>query len=246
MEIFGNSAKNGGGVAVLNGEFILDGGAVGVESSVEPDVKSGEESDAESETPVEDEKYNKATEKGGGVYVKAEGTTTGEGTVAKTSATVKSGNIWYNSAKQGGGIYLDKGEGIFTMEGENASVSHNTATEGGGIYLYKDPNLNQGKIEQNTADENGGGMYISDCLVTLNPTCLLYTYEGAPDGKTTYSKEFALQGKQEKPWGRSGSVCGVSCAACVPDWRGHRQISADVYKRQSLSRLSGRTAHWKR
>lgn len=173
----------GGGVAVLNGEFILDGGAVGVE----PDVKSGEESDAESETPVEDEKYNKATEKGGGVYVKAEGNTTGDGTVVKTSATVKSGNIWYNSAKQGGGIYLDKGEGIFTLEGENASVSHNTATEGGGIYLYKDPNLNQGKIEQNTADENGGGMYISDCLVTLNPTAeVTIRGNGAKNGAGIY------------------------------------------------------------
>lgn len=183
MEIFGNSAKNGGGVAVLNGEFILDGGAVGVE----PDVKSGEESDAESGTPVEDEKFNKATEKGGGVYVKAEGTTTGEGTVAKTSATVKSGNIWYNSAKQGGGIYLDKGEGIFTLEGENASVSHNTATEGGGIYLYKDPDLNRGKIEQNTATENGGGMYISDCLVTLNPTAeVTIRGNGAKNGAGIY------------------------------------------------------------
>ena len=183
MEIFGNSAKNGGGVAVLNGEFILDGGAVGVK----PDVKSGEESDAESETPVEDEKFNKATEKGGGVYVKAEGNTTGDGTVVKTSATVKSGNIWYNSAKQGGGIYLDKGEGVFTLEGENASVSHNTATEGGGIYLYKDPNLNRGKIEQNTADENGGGMYISDCLVTLNPTAeVTIRGNGAKNGAGIY------------------------------------------------------------
>lgn len=183
MKIFGNSAKNGGGVAVLNGEFILDGGAVGVE----PDVKSGEESDAESETTVEDEKFNKATEKGGGVYVKAEGNTTGDGTVAKTSATVKSGNIWYNSAKQGGGIYLDKGEGVFTLEGENASVSHNTATEGGGIYLYKDPNLNRGKIEQNTATENGGGMYISDCLVTLNPTAdVTISGNGAKNGAGIY------------------------------------------------------------
>ena len=71
--------------------------------------------------------------------------------------------------------------------GENASVSHNTATEGGGIYLYKDPNLNQGKIEQNTADENGGGMYISDCLVTLNPTAeVTIRGNGAKNGAGIY------------------------------------------------------------
>jgi len=145
MKIYGNNAANGGGVAVLNGTFILDGGAVGV---------AGKESNTAG--------------KGGGVYVANDaGTSTGTGNNA--SATVKSGNIWYNSATEGGGIYLAKGEGDFTLEGENASISHNSARRGGGVYLYKNPVLNQGKIEANTADENGGGMYISDCLVTLSP-----------------------------------------------------------------------------
>lgn len=141
MQIFGNEAtENGGGVAVLNGSFILNGGAVGVENGAP----------------------NKA-KKGGGVYVQAENDD------AAASATVNSGNIWYNNAAEGGGIYLANGKGDFTLDGENATVSHNTATNGGGIYLYKNPLLNQGKIEANNADENGGGMYINDCLVTLSP-----------------------------------------------------------------------------
>lgn len=150
MKIFGNNATNGGGVAVLNGDFILDGGAVGVESGTK-----------------QNDQANIATN-GGGVYVKAEAESSATGT-AEANVMVNSGNIWYNKAENGGGIYLAKGEGDFTLDGESAIVSHNTATNGGGIYLYKNPLLKQGRIEANHADENGGGMYISDCLVTLNP-----------------------------------------------------------------------------
>lgn len=163
MMIYGNTAKNGGGVAVLNGDFILNGGNVGAENK-----------------PA-----NTATEKGGGVYVQAE--STGSGEEAAANAIVNSGNIWYNSAEEGGGIYLADGKGNFTLEGESASINHNTATNGGGVYLYKDPYLNQGKIEANTATENGGGMYISDCMVTLNPTYdVTITGNGAKNGGGIY------------------------------------------------------------
>ncbi len=145
MRIFGNEAQNGGGVAVLNGDFVLTGGAVGVEGKA----------------------TNKATN-GGGVFIKD---VTNDGVFAyATNATITSGNIWYNEAVNGGGIYLAKGEGEFKLEGNDAFISHNTATNGGGVYLYKAPVLNHGRIEANTATENGGGMYISDCVVTLNPT----------------------------------------------------------------------------
>ncbi len=163
MQIFGNEAANGGGVAVLNGDFILRGGAVG----------------------VKDRAPNFA-QRGGGVYV-ANDTSTATGTIVSANATVESGNIWYNKATEGGGVYLAEGEGSFTLEGENAIISQNTATRGGGVYLYKDPALNQGRIEANTADENGGGMYISDCLVTLNPTnAVIITGNHAVNGGGIY------------------------------------------------------------
>lgn len=166
MQIFGNEAAKGGGVAVLNGEFILRGGAVGLNGAVGDD-------------------RNRAT-KGGGVYV-ANDANTSAGADAHASVTVYSGSIWYNYADEGGGVYLDKGEGNFTLEGKNAVVSHNEAHNGGGIYLYKDPNLNQGTIEANTATENGGGMYISDCLVTLNPTSdVIITGNHAQNGAGIY------------------------------------------------------------
>ncbi len=181
MKIFGNTAKNGGGVAVLNGSFILSGGAVGVENAAEDKVK----------------KPNTATN-GGGVYV-AEDAATSAGGSSTASVTVTSGNIWYNKATNGGGVYLESGDfsmqgeatesafirhniaaengggvylkaGKFTMDDETAFVSGNSAKNGGGIYLYTNPELRQGTIKENTATENGGGMFISDCKVGLNPT----------------------------------------------------------------------------
>ena len=63
--------------------------------------------------------------RGGGVYLEG------------GDFTMTGGNITDNIANYGGGgVYLAKGEGIFTLNGENAIISHNTATSGGGIYLY--------------------------------------------------------------------------------------------------------------
>lgn len=160
----------GGGVYVTGGTANIDGGAI-----------SG----------------NAAEVRGGGVYVTGYGEKKGEvnvsnGSIQKNTAglnaslsdvgrgggvyleggnfTMTGGNITDNIANScGGGVYLAKGEGNFTLNGENAIISHNTATSGGGIYLYRNPNLVQGKIEENQAKENGGGMYISDCPVTLSP-----------------------------------------------------------------------------
>ena len=202
MKIYGNKAAKGGGVAVLNGDFILSGGAVGVENGAP----------------------NTATEKGGGVYVEAVSTEAD----AVANATVNSGNIWYNEAKEGGGIYLAKGEGNFTLEGENAVVSHNKANNGGGIYLYKDPNLNQGTIAANTATKNengngnGGGIFIGDCLVTLNPTGnVIITGNEAVNGAGIYihnsnSSNSSNSGNFESP-GSSGSGLDGVTSATIPD-----------------------------
>ena len=158
MRIFSNAAKNGGGVAVLNGEFILNGGNVGVEPAA-PDAANV--------------LYNTASEKGGGVYVANEGATSGAtGNAARV--TVGSGNIWYNvSQMHGGGVYLESGE--FTMNGETgatASIQHNTAEkDGGGVYL-KSGNFNMNGqnvfIQYNTAAQDGGGVYLESGNFTMD------------------------------------------------------------------------------
>jgi len=227
MKIFGNQANNGGGVAVLNGEFILSGGNVGVEG----------------------EKPNTAT-KGGGVYV-ANDSDSSVGDGRRASVTVYSGNIWYNEAADGGGVYLAAGDvkilgdgsishntakaaddatgsgggvylaaaaGDFLLEGEQATISHNTARRGGGAYLHKDPGLNQGRIEYNTATLNGGGLYISDCLVTLNPTLDVYiTQNRAENGGGIYIHDSTPSSGGGSPGGGGGNagIDAISSATII-------------------------------
>lgn len=200
MQIYGNSAKNGGGVAVLGGSFTLNGGAVGIDDTptapivpepTDPDVPVDPLSDIEPPitednpgTDTDNPTANSATN-GGGVYVSG------------GNVNIIKGNIWHNHAALGGGVYLDKvtegagegsGEGTgenpgentgdgtdektgeFVMDGLEAVISCNTATDGAGVYLYKAPIIKQGRIERNKATANGGGMYIYDCLVELEPT----------------------------------------------------------------------------
>ena len=118
MQILGNSAKNGGGVAVLNGDFILDGGAVGVEP-----------------LQGETQKPNTASEKGGGVYVS-------EGNVY-----VIYGEITYNHASMdGGGFFISadkKNSDVLMLSG---SLSYNTAEKNGGGMAVRSDNTTSSEI----------------------------------------------------------------------------------------------------
>lgn len=95
----------------------------------------------------------------------------GGGIDSSTGSTVKmrTGKISYNSAKYsktgyvpydqfGGGIYSYDTGAVEIIAGE---ISHNAAKSGGGIYI-KDNNtvlkLTGGKMESNSADENGGAI----------------------------------------------------------------------------------------
>ena len=120
-------------------------------------------------------------ENGGGIY-SAKKTTAGRpsmskisgGVISKNHANELGGGIYFNgarinklsgceisenTAKYGGGIYIEFGEiGSF----ENNIVSGNKAEiDGGGIYLRTDNfNLSTGsKVYNNTASGNGGGIY---------------------------------------------------------------------------------------
>ena len=96
---------------------------------------------------------------GGGVYLES-----GDFTIQGENASIKQNT----AAKNGGGVYLKSG--TFTMDGESVSISRNNAENGGGVYLSTNPILLEGTISNNTVTGNGGGMYISDCLVTMDPT----------------------------------------------------------------------------
>lgn len=108
---------------------------------------------------------NCALEKGGALYV------SGQGGFAMYGGVIDGGTVEMN-ARFGGGVYL--ASGTFTLSGNNASVQCNNATNGAGVYLAGGlPDLKAGALKNNTATDDGGGIYIDKQLVNLKPTGLV-------------------------------------------------------------------------
>ena len=95
-------------------------------------------------------KGNSATAHGGGIYVTGGDCEVLGGTISSNTAT-----------QNGGGIYMNGGD--CTMSGGNigASGEANTASSGGGIYTNGSVSFSNGNIQYNTANNDGGGVYIS-------------------------------------------------------------------------------------
>ena len=134
-KITGNTAISySGGVGVHNSAtFIMSGGTIG-------GTTEGEANKAKYGGGVNVDQYgtftmsggeisgNKATQKGGGVYVDGGTFTMNDGTIGGNKAT----NNEKTNTTYGGGVYVNGG--TFTMNGKTTSVSNNTATNGGGVY----------------------------------------------------------------------------------------------------------------
>lgn len=161
ITLTGNSAINGGGITVGNGQSIVRsvsrytavsggiecghpaqvpvyGGTGGVNSNVTMEVLSGAD--------IID---NTATEQGGGVYVMDSG----------NSAVIESGvSLHRNTADQGGG-YAAAAGGELTFSNE---VTDNTARLGGGVYAVSGGTINaKGSLTANHA-ASGGGAYVGE------------------------------------------------------------------------------------
>jgi len=105
---------------------------------------------------------NVAANAGGALYV------SGNGGFTMYGGTIDGGEAESN-AKLGGGVYLAAGS--FTLDGDNASIRNNNAADGAGVYLTGGiPDLRQGKLTDNIASNDGGGIYINEREVNLNPT----------------------------------------------------------------------------
>ncbi len=155
-EISGNNTShNGGGVAVVNGTFTMYG-------------------DAKISGNTTYVYHYSAEHKGAGVFVGEKGTFTMSGDASIVENIGGGGNYAYGVV-QGGGVYVSKG-GTFTMS-DNASIKsnalkkyNNTETNlcGGGVFVGGTLNLNGGTIEENTAYDEGGGIYLdTDGIVNL-------------------------------------------------------------------------------
>ncbi len=88
------------------------------------------------------------------------------------SASIYRGEISGNSATKGGGIYVgpDENGNIGSLSIETYStvnITNNSATFGGGIYAMASCEINGATISNNTASQNGGGIY-SHKTITLD------------------------------------------------------------------------------
>ena len=147
-----NSAENGGGVYIFEGDFTMCDTA----------VISGNSASSSSSS---------SSSSGGGVYIH-------KGTFTMSDRAVISGNSAGSSSgsSSGGGVYVYE-TGEFTMEGGTIGgfdgASANSSESGGGVCVYEGTfTMNGGSIQGNESDGNGGGIYLdgTSAKVTLNNT----------------------------------------------------------------------------
>ncbi len=152
--ITSNTAKNGGGVAVLEGNFTMTAGDIGRENEANTAESGGGVYVSGGDIWFKGGSINHNTAKnGGGAYVAG-------------NCNMISGNVVSNAAEEnGGGIYVN--DGTVTMYGGN--VSSNTAEEsGGGMHISstaKDKealvDIFSGLISGNKSKSGGGVSVVS-------------------------------------------------------------------------------------
>lgn len=214
--ITGNEAKNGGGVYLANGSFIL----------------------AEDINDTGSISSNSASGDGGGVYIAGDGDFTMNGGTVKENETTSgngggiflnggsffmvNGYIADNSSKSdGGGICILNG-GSFTMNnGDITGNGKKTGTvvtqNGGGVYIDGGTlTVTSGNISSNASNVNGGGVYIMNGTVMMGAGKILanscgqygggvYVYNSSTtDKKTVTFNGGTLSGNSAK---YGGGVC---------------------------------------
>ena len=191
--IYGNTAsRNGGGVYIsTNSTLTYSGGDIGK-------TGSGNE--------------NTATSNGGGVYIQG-------------NLVMSAGNILNNSADQGGGVYVPS-TGTMTFNG--GSIHDNSATtKGGGIYFngsnFTMTGTTARSIYSNSAT-NGGGVYVSGTFDASNTKLEIYS-NTATYGGGIYSTGTLTLG---------GSVVGKSGGANTATSNG-----GGVYLESGTASISG-------
>lgn len=175
----------------------------------------------------------------------------GGGIDSSTGSTVKmrTGKISYNSAKYsktgyvpyaqfGGGIYSYDTGAVEIIAGE---ISHNAAKSGGGIYIKDDDTvlkLTGGKMESNSADENGGAInYAKGKIEVSGNVYIPCTVEKQNDVYLAEDKFITIAGNLSLPadapdnaknvkitpsaWNRGAQVLGAATAALIADNKGH-------------------------
>ena len=184
---------------------------------------------------------NTATEKGGAIYV------SGNGGFTMNGGIINGGEAETN-AKLGGGVYLAGGE--FTLEGATAVIQNNHATNGAGVYLAGGkPNLYQGALKDNTAVSDGGGIYIDQQEVNLEPKELVSItgnradrgagifIGGDADTPAGFTVDKTKPGRVEIMDNTASGTNGIGGGVCISN--GYFQLDADNITLQRNQAVSG-------
>ena len=154
--ISGNEAGyTGGGIAALTGTLALTRVEITSNTSYRGSgVYSGSGSATVTDSTLS-ANYNWEVGRGGAILV--------HGTLTMTRSTISG-----NSAKRGGGVYVDPAGTLAMID---CTVSQNSVYyDGGGIFSYGDVILSGSAIHDNNARYEGGGVHASGSLTASNST----------------------------------------------------------------------------
>lgn len=139
-----------GGVCSYN--YATNGGGIGIGSTGNVHIEGGSISKNQADVA--------AKGIGGGIYSNGD-----------SVLEVSGGEISYNTSVGGGGIYLNRGSGGYTVTiSDKAKIHHNHSTSiGGGIRASSFGKLaiEGGEISYNTSEDSGGGIYAYNAEVHL-------------------------------------------------------------------------------
>jgi hypothetical protein len=177
----------GGGVLVSGGQFTMNGGEIrNNKTTITTTVNGGGVHMNSGNFNLNGGKIesNESSNDGGGVFISG----------GLFAVSTSGGSIKNNTAKRGGGgVYVINSDAFFTMQGgiisdneagENgggvcvhgggnfdmnyqATIYGNRASVGGGVLVNGNFIMANGKINNNTADNAGGGVYLADGTFTL-------------------------------------------------------------------------------
>ena len=225
---------NGGGVYLLNGSVTLQGGAV---SNNEANSGGGVYVVA-----------GATLEMTGGVISNNAATGNGGGVNLSGTLTMTGGSIEYNTAaSDGGGVYIATNASLSIIGTSSPRIAYNSAKNGGGVYIVNMGilGMGSGSISGNTATQEGAGVYDNGMVslggsASISSTNVFYL-SGAADSISITSTltessvasiyvSGAMAGKQVLQAGQGSNVTlanEVSKFTILPDGTGYWSIDTN-------------------
>lgn len=174
LKITGGKVNNSGGIYIISGNLTLKKCAVTKNES--SDGGGGIQFDGE-KLIVEDSEISGNIGDPGGIWVMEDSAQT----------KIKNSNIKNNVARSGGGLKL---AGESTIEGCDISGNKAESSVGGGLILAfnnKSCKIINSKISNNTAGENGGGIYINGGTLSLESSAEINLNKAKNGGGAIYA-----------------------------------------------------------